>query len=155
VQDYSQWVQLVAEMLRCGFTSEEAGKTAGAITCGSFVQRWADPNSRSTPMDRKCPRLTLPQASHRITATCAASAYHPIVPILGREPKVGIMTRSCPIKTAPPKETRAARRNGCLSRCTCARSRSGTSGAAAGTQPIERRGRLPAPLDARLSAVRS
>jgi hypothetical protein len=29
VQDYSQWVQLVAEMLRGGFTSEEAGKNAG------------------------------------------------------------------------------------------------------------------------------
>jgi membrane dipeptidase len=29
VQDYSQGVQLVAAMLRGGFTSEEAGKTAG------------------------------------------------------------------------------------------------------------------------------
>ena len=29
VQDYTQWVQLVAAMLRGGFTSEEAGKIAG------------------------------------------------------------------------------------------------------------------------------
>jgi len=29
VQDYSQWVQLVAAMLRGGFTPEEAGKIAG------------------------------------------------------------------------------------------------------------------------------
>jgi membrane dipeptidase len=29
VQDYSQWVQLVAAMLRGGFTSEEAGKISG------------------------------------------------------------------------------------------------------------------------------
>ena len=29
LQDYSQWVNLVAAMLRGGFTSEEAGKIAG------------------------------------------------------------------------------------------------------------------------------
>ena len=29
VQDYAQWVQLVAAMLRGGFTPEEAGKIAG------------------------------------------------------------------------------------------------------------------------------
>jgi membrane dipeptidase len=29
VQDYSQWVQLVAAMLRGGFTKDEAGKIAG------------------------------------------------------------------------------------------------------------------------------
>jgi len=29
LQDYSQWVQLVAAMLRGGFTPEEAGKIAG------------------------------------------------------------------------------------------------------------------------------
>jgi membrane dipeptidase len=30
LQDYAQWVQLVAAMLRGGFTTEEAGKIAGA-----------------------------------------------------------------------------------------------------------------------------
>ena len=30
LQDYSQWVNLVAAMLRGGFTAEEAGKIAGA-----------------------------------------------------------------------------------------------------------------------------
>jgi len=30
VVDYSQWVQLVAAMLRGGFTPEEAGKIAGS-----------------------------------------------------------------------------------------------------------------------------
>ena len=29
LQDYSQWVQLVAAMLRGGFAPEEAGKIAG------------------------------------------------------------------------------------------------------------------------------
>jgi membrane dipeptidase len=29
LQDYSQWVHLVAAMLRGGFTPEEAGNTAG------------------------------------------------------------------------------------------------------------------------------
>jgi membrane dipeptidase len=29
LQDYSQWVNLIAAMLRGGFTSEEAGKIAG------------------------------------------------------------------------------------------------------------------------------
>jgi membrane dipeptidase len=29
VQDYAQWVELVAAMLRGGFTPEEAGKIAG------------------------------------------------------------------------------------------------------------------------------
>jgi len=48
MQDYAQWVQLVAAMMRGGFTPEEAGSRLQAATiCESFVLRSADLNARS------------------------------------------------------------------------------------------------------------
>jgi membrane dipeptidase len=41
LQDYAQWVQLVAAMLRGGFTPEEASMMRAVTTCGFFVLRLA------------------------------------------------------------------------------------------------------------------
>ena len=46
LQDYTQWAQLVAAMLRGGFTPEEAGKIAGATICGYFTLLSLDRNAR-------------------------------------------------------------------------------------------------------------
>ena len=43
LQDYGQWVHLVAAMLRGGFSPDEAGKIAGGNYCASFVPRLCDP----------------------------------------------------------------------------------------------------------------
>ena len=42
LQDYAQWVQLVAAMLRRGFGTEEQAKLQAATTCAFFRQRSAD-----------------------------------------------------------------------------------------------------------------